>query len=790
MALKRHYPFQIAQAGAALNNVLSWDGTKWVPAALSSIGGTSIYTGSGTIGAGVASSNTHATLPASNSSFDIRYFGGNSAILAQGNGVNSGTLGMVNLAGDFGIHVNDLDMTFLYPVGSMSFESGKITVNDTVMFLDTIGASPDANALLEVSSTTKAFFPPRMTTVQKNAMGAVNDAAIVYDLTQDQLNLRVNGSWVSLQDSNSVITASNGLTKTGSDIALGGTLTQDTVIANASLYKLTLSGVLFADYLLNVNNTVTSGTGSGIKGTTAGTTGIGILGQATGGGTGISGISDTSGVAGVFTTENSTNTTAITGLQVNRNVTSGAGAAGTGVKLGFGLETTTTVSTLSNNIISEWTTATHASRASKLTITSVNNAVEANSLEIAATGALRLNKYGVNTFTGTAAKTLQVDSSGNVIEGSLNPPSGSGGIYGGSGSIPNATVATVSGSGDFTFDYSTGADAIRIVDDANGVIIKSRDASKTLRIQNSDINLASGSLSLKVDSNGLTGVSTPILVDYTGSGPSNNSGLELRATDKVFYPSRLTTTQRDLLTASMLNGGLIYNSTTNKFNLFENSAWVAYMVDTAGVGGIYKGSGTIASAAVATVTASSTFKIAYSTGGNGAITVSSTSGSENVVIGGQASGYGRLSVTNSQATLLAGASGQGITVAEGLSIFTSNSHQIGKKVLFTAVNTPATFGTDRNDYNIGDNTHIRVETTVDNTQITGMTHGFGLGNFGDAEGRIVYLTNIGATNNIRIAGNNAGSQSEYRFITLITLAPGQTIQFIYDATSQRWRNVT
>jgi hypothetical protein len=36
-----------------------------------------------------------------------------------------------------------------------------------------------------------------------------------------------------------------------------------------------------------------------------------------------------------------------------------------------------------------------------------------------ATGAAKFNNYGIGTFTGTATKTLQVDASGNVIEGSF-----------------------------------------------------------------------------------------------------------------------------------------------------------------------------------------------------------------------------------------------------------------------------------------------------------------------------------------------------------------------------------
>lgn len=51
--------------------------------------------------------------------------------------------------------------------------------------------------------------------------------------------------------------------------------------------------------------------------------------------------------------------------------------------------------------------------------------VKTNNIERArfnTTGSLKLNNYGSGTFTGTAVRQLQVDASGNVIEGSLTNP--------------------------------------------------------------------------------------------------------------------------------------------------------------------------------------------------------------------------------------------------------------------------------------------------------------------------------------------------------------------------------
>jgi hypothetical protein len=53
------------------------------------------------------------------------------------------------------------------------------------------------NAGLDISSTLTTLIPPRMTTVQKNALTAV-DGMIVYDSTLKRLECRENGAWVDL----------------------------------------------------------------------------------------------------------------------------------------------------------------------------------------------------------------------------------------------------------------------------------------------------------------------------------------------------------------------------------------------------------------------------------------------------------------------------------------------------------------------------------------------------------------------------------------------------------------
>ena len=58
--------------------------------------------------------------------------------------------------------------------------------------------SPNANALLDVSSTTKAFMPPRMTTTQKNAIASPTAGMVVYDSTLNKLSVYTGATWETI----------------------------------------------------------------------------------------------------------------------------------------------------------------------------------------------------------------------------------------------------------------------------------------------------------------------------------------------------------------------------------------------------------------------------------------------------------------------------------------------------------------------------------------------------------------------------------------------------------------
>ncbi len=81
----------------------------------------------------------------------------------------------------------------------------------------------------------------------------------------------------------------------------------------------------------------------------------------------------------------------------------------------------------------------------------------------------------------------------------------------------------------------------------------------------SELRLKAGNVDhITIKSDGKIGIGT--------TDPATSAILELSATDKAFLLPRLTTTQRDALTAT--NGMVIYNTTNNRIEAYENGSWV------------------------------------------------------------------------------------------------------------------------------------------------------------------------------------------------------------------------
>jgi hypothetical protein len=60
------------------------------------------------------------------------------------------------------------------------------------------GTAPNANAILDVQSTTKAFMPPRMTTVQRDAISSPTEGMLIYNTTDHRLEDYNGSSWAAV----------------------------------------------------------------------------------------------------------------------------------------------------------------------------------------------------------------------------------------------------------------------------------------------------------------------------------------------------------------------------------------------------------------------------------------------------------------------------------------------------------------------------------------------------------------------------------------------------------------
>jgi len=61
-----------------------------------------------------------------------------------------------------------------------------------------IGAALVTSALLSMTSTTKGFLPPRMTTTQRDAIATPATGLVIYNTTTSALNVYTGAAWVAL----------------------------------------------------------------------------------------------------------------------------------------------------------------------------------------------------------------------------------------------------------------------------------------------------------------------------------------------------------------------------------------------------------------------------------------------------------------------------------------------------------------------------------------------------------------------------------------------------------------
>jgi hypothetical protein len=102
---------------------------------------------------------------------------------------------------------NEASSIFLNADGNIIFNTAVSGTVDTaitwveVMRIDNSGnvgigtISPNANAILDITSTTKAFMPPRMTTTQRDNISSPAAGMVIYNISTNVLNFHNGTSW-------------------------------------------------------------------------------------------------------------------------------------------------------------------------------------------------------------------------------------------------------------------------------------------------------------------------------------------------------------------------------------------------------------------------------------------------------------------------------------------------------------------------------------------------------------------------------------------------------------------
>lgn len=85
-------------------------------------------------------------------------------------------------------------------IGTTTDGGYKLDINGTIRIQSklSVGTPTAASAVMEVTSTTQGFLPPRMTTTQKNAIATPAAGLVVYDTTLNKLCVRTASAWETI----------------------------------------------------------------------------------------------------------------------------------------------------------------------------------------------------------------------------------------------------------------------------------------------------------------------------------------------------------------------------------------------------------------------------------------------------------------------------------------------------------------------------------------------------------------------------------------------------------------
>jgi hypothetical protein len=149
------------------------------------------------------------------------------SFIAKNSAVNIGAFGLARNTGASGIEVGGFFGLYASGASAPTFTSAALMADNGVTTSDIfvardggtavmtiidggnvgIGvATPNANAILDVTSTTKAFMPPRMTSTQRDAISSPTAGMLIYNSTTGAINF-YNGAWTAGAGSGDMVLA-------------------------------------------------------------------------------------------------------------------------------------------------------------------------------------------------------------------------------------------------------------------------------------------------------------------------------------------------------------------------------------------------------------------------------------------------------------------------------------------------------------------------------------------------------------------------------------------------------
>ena len=233
---------------------------------------------------------------------------------------------------------------------------------------------------------------------------------------------------------------------------------------------------------------------------------------------------------------------------------------------GYGVDSFTNTSVGSMNIRASGTfTNTSKPTYVSFTTTPTGSTTQVERMQIKSTGGILFNSYGSGVFTGTPTKSLQVDASGNVIEGSL----------GGSGTVTTITATNNTGqTWTITNPTTTPNLSLALTSSAVGLgnVNNTSDASKPV----STATQTALDLKANIASPTFTGTVGGITASMVGLGNVTNESKATMFSSPTFTGT-ITLPAASISNASLANSAVANLSGTNtgdQTNISGNAATV------------------------------------------------------------------------------------------------------------------------------------------------------------------------------------------------------------------------